>query len=236
MCGAQISGTLSWAELYETMRGFLDGAAKLDSSAPPADLGYNIRPTQQVHMAAIENDQLLLTTARWWFIPPWHKGSVKDWKQTTFNAKIETAAEKPSFRQAWRHQRCIIPALGYYEWTGEKGHKQPWHIAPQTNAPLFFFAGLHSQLDTGLRTCTILTRPALPQIAHLHSRMPVMLDSNQIMPWLRHEQTDTETHDTLGTSWDDRMTFNTVRPFKSTDDGAELIEPFDPPQQLGLAL
>lgn len=187
-------------------------------------------------MALLQSDQLLLTTARWWFVPHWYKGDVKDWKQTTFNAKIETAAEKPSFRHAWRHQRCIIPALGYYEWTGEKGQKQPWHIAPQTNAPVFFFAGLQSQLDTGLRTCTVLTRPALPQIAHIHSRMPVMLSEDEINPWLRHSVDDDTVKATLGTAWDARIAYHMVRPFKGKDNGPELIEPFEPPQQLGLAL
>jgi len=115
MCGRFILGDSNWAAYHQT-----------------------------VSMAYMHNDILRADAARWWFVPHWHRGPAADWKATTFNTKIETAHEKPSFRTAWERGRCIIPASGYYEWTGAKGQKTPWFISPQTNLPVFFFAGLYA--------------------------------------------------------------------------------------------
>ncbi|MYM55762.1 SOS response-associated peptidase [Thalassovita mangrovi] len=225
MCGRFVAAEgLTWAQIYAIQRGFLDagGALKIDD-APAAAQGFNIKPTQQVAIAFAQGNDLVASSARWWFVPHWHKGDVADWKATTFNAKIETAAEKPTFRDAWKTGRCLIPARGYYEWTGKKGDKQPWFIAPLSNEPAFFFAGLASTLQNGLRTCTLLTRPAAPEIAHIHSRMPVMLRDDQVVPWLRQEMGEEEARDTLGIGWNFRA--HTVRRFGLQDDGPELIEP-----------
>ena len=161
MCGRFILGESSWAEYHES----------LSILRPePAKVSYNIRPTQSAPIAYYGENGLLASNARSWFVPHWHKGEVKDWKATTFNAKIETAHEKPAFRTAWKTGRCLIPASGYYEWTGEKGKKQPWFIGIETNAPVFYFAGLRSKLADDSETCTILTRASAPQIDHLHAR------------------------------------------------------------------
>lgn len=225
MCGRFVAAEgLTWAQIYAIQRGFLaaGGALKIDD-APAAAQGFNIKPTQQVAIAFAQGNDLVASSARWWFVPHWHKGDVVDWKATTFNAKIETAAEKPTFREAWKTGRCLIPARGYYEWTGRKGDKQPWFIAPLSNEPAFFFAGLASTLGNGLRTCTLLTRPAAPEIAHIHSRMPVMLRDDQVGPWLRHETGDDAARDSLGTGRNFRA--HMVRRFGLHDDGPELIEP-----------
>ena len=219
MCGRLIAGPHKWAELYALLQGFLDGLVVDPDAIPPVG-GYNVKPTQQIAMVKMNRAGLLLTTARWWFVPHWHKGDVKSWKATTFNAKIETAAEKPTFRSAWTSGRCLIPAQGYYEWTGQKGQKQPWYIAPQSNLPLFFFAGLQSRTSDGTETCTILTRSALGQTQHLHPRSPVMLATEDIQPWLAGEDIPQ-----LGGTWDGRLQHHTVRRFGQHDDGPDLIEP-----------
>jgi putative SOS response-associated peptidase YedK len=213
-----IAGPYKWAEVFEILQGFLD-SLQLDLDAPQPANGFNIKPTQQVPIIAMNKGEMLLTTARWWFVPHWHKGDVKDWKATTFNAKIETAADKPTFRAAWANGRCLIPAQGYYEWTGAKGQKQPWYIAPQTNQPLFFFAGLASSLADGTRTCAVLTRAALPQISHLHPRSPVMLAQEELSPWMSGVAGSE-----IGQSWEGRMIHHPVRKFGLYDDGEELIE------------
>lgn len=69
---------------------------------------YNAKPEMEPHMA------------RWWLIPSWHKGEEKDWKATTFNARIEDAKSKPTFRGVWKYGRYLIRAGGYYDWTGER--------------------------------------------------------------------------------------------------------------------
>ncbi|MFN6951031.1 MAG: SOS response-associated peptidase family protein, partial [Albidovulum sp.] len=122
-----------------------------------------------------------------------------------------------------------IPASGYYEWTGEKGSKQPWFVTVAQNLPVFLFAGLWSARPDGSLSAAILTRAADRQIAHLHPRMPVILTEAEIAPWLTREMDDAETVATLGTGWAGRYLARRIRPFGIADDGPELIEPADCP-------
>ncbi|MDA8584976.1 SOS response-associated peptidase [Rhodobacteraceae bacterium] len=185
---------------------------------------FNIKPTEMVPVVTGRDRNLTTSLARWWFVPHWHKGNVKDWKQTTFNARIETAFEKPSFRTAWKTDRCLVPASGYYEWTGEKGKKQPHYITVEQNLPVFFFAGLHSTLEDGSETCTVLTRAATPEIARLHHRMPVILNSQETESWLDFADEDEQVIETYGQDWTDKFRTWPVRKFGIKDDGPELIE------------
>lgn len=212
MCGRFVLGESSWAEYHDA----------LSIIRPePARVSYNIKPTQFVPVVTGRPGELASSDARWWFVPHWHKGGVKDWKATTFNARIESAASSPTFRVAWRSNRCLVPATGYYEWTGPKGKKRPHLIYLERNDPVFFFAGLHSTLSDGTETCTIVTREAEPEIAHIHNRMPVILSDEELMPWLAFEDRD------WGTSWTGRFLVRDVRPFGRDDDGPELIEEID---------
>ncbi|MGL4279589.1 MAG: SOS response-associated peptidase [Albidovulum sp.] len=221
MCGRFTSGKTQ-AELLAVIEGFLEGPFRVDDAAPEARPSWNIKPTEQVRILGMRGGEGVLTTARWWFVPHWHKGAAGDWKATTFNAKIETAGDLPTFRTAWASGRCLIPATGYFEWTGTKGAKQPWFVRVRTNQPLFWFAGLASRLTDGLRTCTILTRPALPEIADLHPRMPVILAGDEAKGWLAGGAVDPAT---LGSDWQGRIDRHRVRRFGIPDDGPELNEP-----------
>lgn len=213
MCGRFVLSDASWAAYH----------AALSIIQPVAsEVSFNIKPTQYVPVVSGSSDTLQSSLARWWFVPHWHKGDVKTWKQTTFNARIETAHEKPSFRTAWSSNRCLIPASGYYEWTGEKGRKQPHFIAPEQNIPVFFFAGLRSVLADGTQTCTIITRAADDSIAHLHSRMPVILSNEQIIHWLDHVDSTEHIQASYGTQW--VFNHHRVAKFGTHDDGPELIE------------
>ncbi|KII18272.1 SOS response-associated peptidase [Phaeobacter sp. S60] len=227
MCGRLGRPDLTWQQLYEMERRFLGPSVPVrDPNAVELSASWNVKPTQPVDIAYLDQTQLISTTARWWFVPEWFKGDVHDWRHTTFNAKIETAHSLPSFRSAWKSQRCIIPASGYYEWTGPKGQKQPWWVTTSRNAPALYFAGLYSRPDRDLHTCTILTRAALPQIAEIHNRSPVILDEDHIYPWLSG-QSDRNEEQQLGQVWDGRMKAHKVAPFSRDDDGPELIEPID---------
>ena len=210
-------------EMVGLMRDFLDGPLKAgkDDSRPT----WNVKPTNQVRMIIADGAGAEVNSARWWFVPHWFKDDPREWKPTTFNARIETASQKPTFRTAWASGRCAIPALGYYEWTGPKAARTPNYITVDTNLSLLFFAGLFSQLPDGQRTCTILTREAAPEIAHLHHRMPVILTAGEIDRWLRGDIGTTEAQNALGTGWDGRFRFHEVAPIKRDDDGPELIEP-----------
>ena len=86
-----------------------------------------------------------------------------------------------------------------------------------------YFAGLHSRLSSGLNTCTILTRPALHQIEHIHARSPVILTNENLVPWMSGE-IDHDEAQNLGKEWDGRMRFHKVAPIGRDDDGPELID------------
>ncbi|MEP3346251.1 MAG: SOS response-associated peptidase [Litoreibacter sp.] len=230
MCGRLIGGDRTQAEMAELVNGFLypTKAISIDASAPDPATGYNIAPTQQVSLLYPEADgQLIASSARWWFVPPWHKGDVKDWKATTFNAKIETAFEKPTFRQSWNSGRCLILASGYYEWSGPKTDKQPHRIYVEQNQPIMLFAGLQSKRRDGMRSCTILTRAALPEIQELHPRMPVVLNSDEAERWLSGADSNDTIQAEYGTQWQGRFRHHRVAKFGARDDGPELIEEFN---------
>ncbi|MGR3760643.1 SOS response-associated peptidase [Roseobacteraceae bacterium NS-SX3] len=227
MCGRFAAGHLTQRQMLAIMEHFLYGKPLPDGIALPASTeGYNIKPTQQVQMATDVEGAPVCSFARWWLVPHWFRENPKDWKATTFNAKIETAHEKPAFRTAWREHRCIIPALGYYEWTGPRGSKQPWYVTVERNYPVMFFAGLYAPLPGGSLSCAILTRPAMKEIAHLHPRMPVILPPERAVPWLQKTDNDDVIIKNYGSDWEGRIKCHQVRPFGLNDDGPELIEPY----------
>jgi len=109
------------------------------------------------------------------------------------NARAETVAEKPSFREAYRKRRCLIPANGFYEWKLENGLKQPYYIHP-AGAELFAFAGLweqwqdpHLSPHLSLQTCAIITTDANEKMASVHERMPVIVAPAEYASWLSGE-------------------------------------------------
>jgi putative SOS response-associated peptidase YedK len=124
---------------------------------------------------------------RWGLIPRWAKpDQIPD---RTFNARSETVAEKPTFRDAYKNRRCIIPISGYYEWTGEKGSKQPFYFHNTDSTPLIL-AGLWETWrheDNIVDSCTILTADADTKMGGYHHRMPVFLDPLAIRTWLEND-------------------------------------------------
>ena len=178
---------------------------------------YNVKPTQDILIVA--KTPLEAMFARWWLVPSWHRGELQDWKATTFNARLEDARTKPSFRAVWKHGRCLIPAGGYYEWTGDKGDKQPHFITSAGNEETLWFAGLASRWQD-LLTCTILTRAANNDIREIHHRMPVMLNADERDAWLGGT-------DDLNLGAEKRLEHHPVARFGISDDGPELIEAID---------
>jgi putative SOS response-associated peptidase YedK len=130
---------------------------------------------------------------RWGLVPFWAKEPKIGYKM--INARAETVAEKPAFRDALKTRRCLIVADGFYEWQPRVGgsgskRKQPFHITRADGAP-FAFAGLwaiwHGKGDETLRTCTIITTEANDRLRDIHDRMPVMLsDQAAEEAWLDH--------------------------------------------------
>jgi len=133
----------------------------------------------------------VLTPARWGLVPHW----VTDpsaFKANLFNARAESAAEKPSFRDAMRSRRCIVPATGFYEWRKTDDSKQPFHIQRSDGDPLAL-AGLWSVNSRGQESvvsCTILTVDANHDMTALHHRMPVILERGSWSRWIDADEHD----------------------------------------------
>lgn len=131
---------------------------------------------------------------RWGLIPAWVKDPAGF--STLINARAETAAEKPSFRAAMRQRRCLVIADGFYEWAGEKGKKQPFHIRrAEPGEPLAFAALWESWRDAEgneIESAAILTTAANADVAPLHERMPAILDADDLDAWLDCERVPLE--------------------------------------------
>ena len=123
---------------------------------------------------------------RWGLVPGWADSAAS--RMSTFNARIESAATKPTFRQVLGRRHCLVPASGYYEWVGTGRAKQPWYITP-ANDPLMFFAGLwdrwQSQSGESLLSFTILTTAATGELAEMHERRPIICPATHAAEWLR---------------------------------------------------
>jgi putative SOS response-associated peptidase YedK len=147
---------------------------------------YNIAPTQPVSIVRLDaKGERELRLVRWGLIPSW----VKDPRAygALINGRSETAAGKPSFRGPMRHRRCLIPATGYYEWTGGRGAKKP-HLIKLKDQELFAMAGLWETWLGGdgseIETMAILTTEANGDVAPIHERMPVILERHNYDRWL----------------------------------------------------
>jgi len=155
---------------------------------------YNVAPSQQILAIANMNGLNVLEKFHWGLVPHWAKDTSIGNKM--INARSETIAEKPSFREAYNKRRCLILADGFYEWTGPKGAKQPVFITLPEKIP-FAFAGLwetwhdKKRQDT-YRSCTIITREASGTIRKIHHRMPVILKPDTYNPWLDTENKETD--------------------------------------------
>ncbi|MGE0629918.1 MAG: SOS response-associated peptidase [Hyphomicrobiaceae bacterium] len=155
---------------------------------PPDRLAprYNIAPTQPVAIARHNHArQPELTLVRWGLIPSWVRDPAR--LGTLFSARAETAAEKPSFRGAFRHRRCLVPANGYYEWTGKSGARRPFLVRPRAGG-LLAFAGLWDHWlgadGSEVETMAILTVPANATLCRMNERMPAIMNPSGFEAWL----------------------------------------------------
>jgi putative SOS response-associated peptidase YedK len=149
---------------------------------------FNVAPGDDVVVVAARRGVPTGGTLRWGLVPPWADDPSVGFKM--INARAETVAEKPAYRDAFRRRRCLILADGFYEWERDGSVKQPFHVTRADGEP-FAFAGLWTGWkDPGapdadwLRTCTIVTTQANEAIAGIHPRMPVILDPRDEETWL----------------------------------------------------
>ena len=140
------------------------------------------------------NGERHLTELRWGLVPFWAKNTQIG--NRMINARAETVAQKPSFRNAFAKQRCLIVADGFYEWKGVKGDKQPFYFSLPDGSP-FGFAGLwevwkEAGSSDPYRSCAIITTEASESVRPIHHRMPVILRPETHTAWLAHAPQDSE--------------------------------------------
>lgn len=182
-------------------------AQEFETPAPAQSLApdFNVAPTKQVYVVVDRPEQgRSLEVARWGLVPSWAKDPAIG--SRLINARAETVASKPAFRGAFAKRRCLVPAMGYYEWyqpadgplaSSGKPRKQPFFIHPADGSSLAM-AGLYEWWRDGTRpeddpaawrlTCTIITTDATDEIGRIHDRMPMTVPRPAWAQWLDPEQ------------------------------------------------
>jgi putative SOS response-associated peptidase YedK len=153
---------------------------------PPLSPRYNIAPSQLVACVRTNSESMEreCVELKWGLVPSWAKDPSIGNKM--INARAETVAEKPSFRKAFKHQRCLVLADGFYEWKREGETKQPYYIRLK-GGRLFAFAGLWERWekqDPALETCALITTGPNALMEPIHNRMPVILSEQSYASWL----------------------------------------------------
>ena len=181
MCG-RFTNRLTWREIVALYR--LSVPAQPDRNLPGR---YYICPTDTIDAVVEQDGKRDLAPMRWGLVPSWRKMKSKE-APATFNARAETVAEKAMFRTAFKRNRCLIPASGYYEWKGTPTGKQPYYFSTENGSPLTI-AGLWDEwkdIETGepLKSCTMIITTANEFVSKIHDRMPAMLTPYQFDAWL----------------------------------------------------
>jgi len=201
MCG-RITFTLDKSDLITIIKDRYDIDEDVDYDLPR----YNIAPTNQVLAIINDGKKNRIGTLKWGYVPHW----AKDNKFMMINAKAETVHEKSMFKDAFKRQRCIILADGFYEWQKIGNTKLPYRIT-LTDSKLMVFAGLWTSniLEDGTKqyTCTILTTTPNDLMRNIHDRMPVILNEETEKLWLNPHITDVDVLKSLLVPYpEDKMT------------------------------
>jgi putative SOS response-associated peptidase YedK len=163
------------------------------TEVPAVEARYNIAPTQEVLAVYEREDGREATFFKWGLVPSWAKDTAMGAR--LINARSETVAEKPAFRQAFKQRRCVIPADGFYEWQKTDGRKQPFFFRMRDERP-FGFAGLWERWEGEggevVNSCAILTTEANEVLRPVHDRMPVILHPEDYELWLGAEARELE--------------------------------------------
>lgn len=187
MCG-RYRNTQSWSDLHGALTRFLGSPSQPALNLEPRE---QIRPTQGAPIVTLEDGKPRVWHARWWLIPFFHNGAVRDWKATTFNARAETVATSRAYRHSFAEKRCLVPADGWYEWKGLRNdgsdRKQPWLFERRDGEPIMF-AGIWAKCETTdlgtIESFSIITQPSGAPLNGYHDRAPVVLEGHQWSKWL----------------------------------------------------
>ncbi|MBM3347213.1 MAG: SOS response-associated peptidase [Betaproteobacteria bacterium] len=203
----------------------------------PFPARYNVAPQQGKQANYIPvlrqapEGELELARLQWWLLPFWSKEPRI--KFSTFNARVETVANAASFREPFKRRRCIVPALGWYEWQELPSGNLPWFLHAATGE-LLAFAALwdHWEARDGsgqvIESCSLVVGPANAVFMPIHDRMPFVLDEEQQALWLDRSLNDPrEVMEVLRPNRDDAIAFHRVGPRVSNarNQGPELMAP-----------
>lgn len=186
--GDEIAAYFALASLEKVEKGTQDGPGRVaEIDGAPWRVRYNVAPSQEVPTILCDHEGLRVSAWKQW-------GLVPSWSQDPaiggglFNARSETAHEKPSFRASWKKRRCLVIADGFYEWTPRNRDHQPYYFRPMAG-DFLAFAGLfeewHGEGGEVIESCTVLTTAANADLEGIHHRMPVILDRSRFDEWLQ---------------------------------------------------
>jgi len=221
MCG-RFTQNLSWAEIHR----LADSIGQARNLAPR----FNIAPTTPIEVIRASAAGNELVPMYWGLVPSWWKKPLKE-LPATFNARAETITERPMFRGAFKYRRCIIPASGFYEWTGAKGAKTPHYFTSRDGRPLAL-AGIWdhwSGLDGGddLPNATIIVGEANNWMRRFHDRMPVILDWRDAGAWTTGENPSALLRPAPDDALREWIVSTRVNRAGTGDDDPALIEPIE---------
>ncbi len=162
----------------------------LHGEVPDFDMSYNIAPTQMTPIVFCDQQYRVCELMRWGLIPSWSKGP--DAKFNMINARAESIEQKPAYREAFKQRRCLVPADGFYEWSGQSKPKQPYYIYEEGRS-LFAFAGIWEQWSSpaqSINSFSIITTAANELMQNIHQRMPVIIRPERFDEWLFADEVD----------------------------------------------
>ncbi|MBN2983507.1 MULTISPECIES: SOS response-associated peptidase [Cohnella] len=167
--------------LEELIARYMAGQVAVPFYAPR----YNVAPGQLVPAIVSDGRGNRLGQLKWGLVPPWAEDAKIGYKM--INARAETLADRPAYRDAYRRKRCLLPADGFYEWKAADGAKRPYRISLRSKK-LFSLAGLYetwtSPSGEVVHTCTVVTTAPNRLMADIHDRMPVILREEDESVWL----------------------------------------------------
>lgn len=206
MCGRFVSATDA-----EGLVRFFVVDERAPDDVPPS---WNVAPTDRTFAVARHGDRRVLTTFNWGLVPFWAKDAKGAARQ--INARAETVATKPAFKESFARRRCLIPANGFYEWRrGADGSRQPFFVHRADGDPMAMAGVWASWRDPADRerrhlSCAVITTSASPAIAHIHDRMPVVLERDDWDTWLDGDSETAELALLLRPAPEDAIAFHPV--------------------------
>ena len=171
-------GRYSLTSALDELRDYFAAEGQIDF-----DASYNISPGSSLPIVRLDNDEKHLVKCHWGLKPRWAKA---DNNFQAINARAETIAEKPSFKDAFKRRRCLIPVNGFFEWKRDGKYKQPYYFNINNNS-LFAFAGIWERWEQNtevLESYAIITTEANAVMQSIHHRMPVILHPEDHTKWL----------------------------------------------------